>query len=98
MRKLQGKTKLANRDSAKKSARGSSKLTSVNQKKNVTTGLAPKTFRCTESEKAALQALTEQLQQLTQRPLTESKVLRGLIAMSDELDQRRLLQLIFENT
>ena len=98
MKKLQGKTKLANRASSRNSATKSNKLTSVGQKKNVTTGLAPKSFRCTESEKATLQALTDRLQKLTQRPLTESKVLRGLIAISEELDQQRLLQRIFENT
>ena len=103
MSKLQGNTKLSRRLEKKKAQKNVSekpqaKLTTVKSSRNVTTGLSPKTFRCTELDKAGLQELTEELQELTNKRLTESKVLRGLIAMRENLDKESLLKAIQENT
>ena len=94
MSKLQGNTKLNRRFEGKEKA----KLTTVKSNRNVTTGLSPKTFRCTETDRAGLQELTDELQAMTNKQLTDAKVLRGLIAMRENLDKEALLQAIQENT
>ena len=94
MSKLKGNTKIGNRGKNKRESSGP--VTSVKSSKNVTTGLSPKTFRCTEMDRARLSELTNVLQTMTDKRLTESKVIRGLIAM--ELDKEMLLNSIKDNT
>ena len=95
MSKLQGNTKISNRSKNKKEP-STGPVTSVKSSKNVTTGLSPKTFRCTEMDRARLIELTNVLQSMTEKRLTESKVLRGLIAL--DVDKDELLNSIKENT
>lgn len=72
---------------------------SVNAKKrsNNTSGRMPKTIRFTEQEEHLLQLWITELQQNTNRRLSTSKVLRGLIHMKDDINQDELLQSILEN-
>ena len=82
MSKLQGKSKLsslsnkstnANQDASKKH------LTTSNTKANITTGLSPKTFRFTREEMALLDKLTRSIQNETNKNMTQSKIVRGLV-------------------
>lgn len=68
------------------------------KKKNLTTEFSPKTFRMSEIDRNRLKTLTLSLQEMTEKNLTESKVVRGLIAMYDVIDKEKLLQFICKTT
>ncbi len=95
MTKLKGNTKISARGKNDR-AYPTEPVTSVKSSKNVTTGLSPKTFRCTKTDRARLIELTNVLQSMTEKRITESKVLRGLIAL--DVDKNDLLNIIKENT
>lgn len=82
MAKLKGKSKLSslgkdsiddNKVDLKKS------LTTSDTKANITTGLSPKTFRFTREEMALLDKLTRSIQDETNKNITQSKVIRGMV-------------------
>lgn len=68
------------------------------KRNNNTTGQSPVSLRLTEQEKFLLQQWTDEMQQLTQKRLSASKILRGLIHMKDGVNKKKLLDAILENT
>ncbi|MDE1465334.1 hypothetical protein [Spartinivicinus poritis] len=99
MSKLAGTTKLGERRNREVDApKEKEKLTTVKTNRNVTTGLSPKPFRLTADDISGLQELTEEIQSMTKKNITEAKVIRGLIGMRSKLNKKKLLESIMENT
>ncbi|MBU2714100.1 hypothetical protein [Zooshikella harenae] len=102
MSKLTGTTNLNSRFSKKEEPEEipqiKEKLTTVKTNRNVTTGLSPKPFRLTTDDISGLQELTEEIQSMTKKNITEAKVIRGLIGMRDKINKKKLLESIMHNT
>lgn len=68
------------------------------KRKNNTTGRSPFQARLTEQEWVIMQNLNNELQQLTNKRLSNAKVLRGLLHMSDKINKNKLIESILHNT
>ena len=66
--------------------------------RNTTSGSSPFTARLTLQEKQLLQQWVTELQKHTNKRLTASKVLRGLVHMQDKINRDKLIQSILEHT
>lgn len=73
-------------------------ITNINSKKNTTYNVNPKSFRMTEDDISKLDDLTSKVIKHTGQSCTSSKVLRGLIYLSDDLDISTLSISIDKNT
>lgn len=61
------------------------KVTTSRKKTSTTHGISPTPFRLTIEDKADLQDWVDELQEQTSRDVSGAKVLRGLIAIKDDL-------------
>jgi len=82
MAKLIGKSKLSSlikNENEKNIEKVKKSLTTSDTKTNITTGLSPKTFRFTREEMSLLDKLTRSIQDETNKKITQSKVIRGMV-------------------
>ncbi|MGF1688406.1 hypothetical protein L4C36_17220 [Photobacterium japonica] len=100
MTKLKGMTALNRRSQRKAEAetepKKAEKITTVGTRRNVTTGTAPVPMRLPENDKAELALWLEELSEQTGKKITSAKLLRGLIKMRGQLNEKKLIQAIYE--
>lgn len=98
MTKLNGMTGLNRRKQRHLDAQGikAEKITTVSTRHNVTTGTSPVPMRLSENNKAELTLWLEELSELTGKKITGAKLLRGLLKMRGKLNQKKLIQAIYE--
>lgn len=95
MNKIGSDSKLARRQKHKKQE---SNITNISHNKKTTYRINPKSFRMTEDDIAKLKSLVESMIHETGKSYTESKVLRGLIHLSEKLDINKIIKSTDLNT
>ena len=101
MTKLKGMTAL-NRRSQRKLETGEEKpqqqdkITTVATRRNVTTGTSPIPMRLSANDKAELNLWLEELSERTGKKITSAKLLRGLLKMRGQVNEKKLIQAIYE--
>ncbi|HIF9455021.1 TPA: hypothetical protein ACX6SO_003755 [Photobacterium damselae] len=104
MKKITGKTALQRRQERKQVQAQAveqtpivkEKITTVGTKKNVTTGTSPVPMRLSENDKADLNLWLTELSEQTGKKITGAKLLRGLIKMRGKINNKKLIQAIYE--
>ena len=81
--------------SAKEStSQPSTKLSNVNRNTNITTGESPKTVRLTAAEKAMCAKLVSDIQELTHKSITDSKIIRAALYIAKDQGPEKILEYI----
>lgn len=100
MTKLKGMTGLNRRSQRKTEAeeqqKKAEKITTVATRRNVTTGTSPIPMRLSDNDKAELNLWLEELSAHTGKKITSAKLLRGLIKMRAQVNEKKLIQAIYE--
>lgn len=73
------------------------RLTNVRVNRNKTTNESPKTLRLTTAEKKMCSDLTEAVQELTTKNITDSTVLRAALYLANQAGPEKLLKMIKEH-
>lgn len=100
MTKLKGMTGLNRRSQRKTEVedqpKKTEKITTVATRRNVTTGTTPIPMRLSDNDKAELNLWLEALSAQTGKKITSAKLLRGLIKMRAQVNEKKLIQAIYE--
>lgn len=73
------------------------RLSNIKKNNNSTTGEGPKTVRLTAAEKMMCAQLVEEIQELTPKMITQSKVLRAALYIARQQGPDKILSVIKEN-
>ncbi|HBI40818.1 MAG TPA: hypothetical protein DDY16_07730 [Tenacibaculum sp.] len=82
----------------KKHSKPEKNITNINHNKTTTYRINPKSFRMTENDIDKLKSLVESMIQETGKSYTGSKVLRGLIHLSEKIDVKKIIKSTDLNT
>ncbi|WP_318479402.1 hypothetical protein [Photobacterium leiognathi] len=100
MSKLKGMTGLSRRSQRKNEVeeqpKKAEKITTVATRRNVTTGTTPVPMRLSDNDKAEMNLWLEELSAQTGKKITSAKLLRGLIKMRSQINEKKLIQAIYE--
>jgi len=99
MSKLQGASSLHRRrqkklDQKEQKIPTDTKITTVATRRNVTTNSKPIPVRLTENNKADLNLWLEELSEEMGKKITMAKLMRGLIHMHEDIDEKALMDAI----
>ena len=101
MTKLKGMTALNRRSQRKletteEKPQQHDKITTVATRRNVTTGTSPVPMRLSANDKAELNLWLAELSEHTGKKITGAKLLRGLLKMRGQVNEKKLIQAIYE--